>query len=393
MNEENLISSHDNAVKPRLAYIDNLKALLIIFVIIIHVAVTYSGIGSWFYIEHKRWFYTEHKTLDNISYYFFLFIELFNQAYFMSLFFMIAAYFIPLSLDKKGVKKFIIDRLFRLGIPTLIFIFLLFPTVAKIARPNIDILEFYKDKIISFSFVSRTGPMWFTLTLLIFSIIYIPIKHWLDKLAERFSFAINTKSVLGISSLIAIAAFSIRLIYPIGTSVMNLQFCFFAAYIFMFLIGIIAYRKNIFESISYQMAKKWFTAAFVFGIPLWILVIYFGTNRSSFQNSAILGGWNLPAFAYAFWESFFCVTIIIGLIGIFRTKFNTQNSLQKFLSANAFGAYVFHPIIVVTTSVLLKNVDIPLILKFTLVATITVPITFVLTSLIRRIQILQKLFS
>ena len=68
--------------KNRLAYIDNLKALTIILVIVQHVAVTYSGIGSWFYIEPKP--------LGGISFYSFLLIQALNQAFFMSLFFLIA---------------------------------------------------------------------------------------------------------------------------------------------------------------------------------------------------------------------------------------------------------------------------------------------------------------
>jgi surface polysaccharide O-acyltransferase-like enzyme len=371
--------------KNRLAYLDNLKAFTIILVVIIHTAVTYSGIGSWFYIENK--------TVDSASFYFFFFVESFNQAFFMSLFFLIAAYFVPSALDKKGAKQFILDRLFRLGTPTLIFIFLLFPFVVKMGNPDINLFEFYKNGLVSFSFISWTGPMWFALTLLIFSIIYVPFNSLFIKLANRYSFEINTKTVLGLTALITVIAFAVRLIYPIGTSVINLQFCFFSAYVFMFLMGIMAFRKNMIDNISYSTAKKWFIAAFALGFPLWILVVCFGVNKNGLQYSAMIGGWNFPAFGYALWESFFCVTIIIGLIGIFKKFFNEQNSLQKFLSTNAFGVYVFHPLILVATSVLLKNLHIYPILKFILVAAIAIPASFIFSALIRKIRIFQKVFS
>jgi glucans biosynthesis protein C len=368
-----------------LAYVDNLKALTIILVVIIHVTVTYSGIGGWFYIEHK--------VLDSASFYFFLFINLLPLAYLMPLFFLIAAYFIPSSLDKKGAKKFIKDRLFRLGIPTLIFMFLIFPVVVKIAHPNINLIEFYQKGITSFNFLSWTGPMWFALILLIFSITYVPFNQLFIKLANKYSCTINIKNVLGLITVITISAFVIRLYYPIGTSVINLQFCFFAADTLMFLMGTIAYRENIFENLSYQTAKKWLIAAFVFGIPLWVLVTYFGFSKNGLQYSAMTGGWNFSAFGYALWESFFCVAIIIGLIGIFKKKFNTQNALQKFLSDNAFGVYVFHPLTVVGTSVLLKNVTFYPVLKFIVVVLITVPASFMFAALIRKVRIFHKLFS
>jgi glucans biosynthesis protein C len=378
---------HSDIAKNRLTYIDNLKALVIILVVIVHVAATYSGIAPWFYIE------IEHKNLDIASFYAFWFILSFSQAFFMSLFFFIAAYFVPPSLDKKGTKKFIKDRLFRLGIPTAIFIFLIYPVVEKMARPHINLLDIYQRGITSFRFLSWTGPMWFAAALLMFSIAYIPINQWFIKLTNKYSFSINIKNVLALVALITITAFAIRLIYPIPTSVLNFMLCFFAAYIFMFSMGIIAYRKNIIENISYSAAKKWFTAAFVFGLPFWILVMYFGINRSELQHSTIRGGWNFPAFGYALWESFFCVAITIGLIGIFKKHFNTQNALQKSLSDNAFGVYVFHPLTVVATSVLLKNVSFAPFLKFILVVLITVPVSFIFASLIRKVRILQKLFS
>ncbi|MFA6408779.1 MAG: acyltransferase family protein [Gammaproteobacteria bacterium] len=377
--QQNLKQPTGALQKNRLAYIDNIKALVIILVIVVHVAVTYSGMGFWFYMEPK--------TLNSASHYFFSFILMFNQAYILSLFFLIAAYFIPRSLDKKGAKKFIQDRLFRLGIPTIIFMFIVFPGVFKMGNPDINLFEFYKSGITSFGFLSWQGPMWFALTLLMFSLIYVPFNNLFIKLANKCSFTINIKNVFGLIAIITISAFTIRLFYPIGTLVVGLQFCFFAAYIFMFLIGILAYRKNILEKMSYTIAKKWFITAVVFGISFWMILMSFGTRR------LFAGGWNFSALGYALWESFFCVAIIIGLIGIFKKWFNTQNSLQKFLSDNAFGVYVFHPVVVVATSVLLKNINIYPILKFIVVVLITVPLSFIFAAMIRKVRILQKLFS
>lgn len=371
--------------KPRLAYLDNLKALMIIFVIILHAGVTYSNLGSWYYFEPRK--------LGLPSLYFFAFFDSFLQAFFMSLFFMISAYFVPTSLDKKGTKKFIQDRLFRLGIPTLIFMFLINPFAEKMGHPNINLLEFYQKGLVSFRFLSWTGPMWFALTLLIFSFIYIPISGGLTKLTNKYTFAISVKNILTLVALITAIAFVIRLIYPIGTAVISLQFCYFSAYIIMFFMGIIAYQKKLFEAISYQTAKKWFIAAFAVGVPLWLLVIHFIVNQDGSINPLMNGGWNLIAFGWALWESFFCVAIIVGLIGIFKNKFNTQNSLQKFLSENAFGVYVFHAPVLVAVSVSLKNLQLQPVLKFILVSAITIPLSFIFVALIRKIKILQKIFS
>lgn len=93
----------------------------------------------------------------------------------MSLFFSLLPIFVPPSLDKKGAKKFIKDRLFRLGIPTIIFMFLINPVVTKMTHPHMSLFDIYQRSITSFRFLSWIGSMWFAVTLLVFSTIYFKI--------------------------------------------------------------------------------------------------------------------------------------------------------------------------------------------------------------------------
>ncbi len=368
---------------PRIAYLDNLKALAVILVVVIHTAVTYSDIGSWVYEERR--------SLDSASFYFFLFFQAFLQAFFMSLLFIISGYFIPDSLARKGRKKFITARMFRLGVPTLVFALLIGPICQMMAVPYFT-LKSYLHGIITFKFIEWTGPLWFNVALLIFTFIYLACKRECDVLVRKYAFNITFKNILALIFLITIVAFGIRLIFPIGTSVMNLQLCFFSAYIFMFFLGIFAKEKNIFEKISYEKAKKWFIAAFAIGVPffIWNVYFFFGSSR---DIASADGGWHWAAFDFALWESFICVAVILGLLGIFKERFNTQNSLQKFLSANSFGVYVFHPPVVIVVSILIKNVDWPPILKFALVVPIVLPLSFILAHFIRKIPLLRKIFS
>ena len=364
-------------------YLDNLKALLIIFVVLVHTAVTYSGIGSWFYKEPRP--------MGNISYCFFFFFMFITQAYFMSLFFMISAYFVPGSLEKKGMKKFIADRLYRLGLPALIFAFLICPICITLAHPNISLIDRYVQGITTLSIFSWTGPLWFVVALLIFTLLYLVIKRPLDLFISKHEFDVNVKSVSILVGLITFFAFVIRLFFPIGTSVMNMQFCFFSAYVFMFLVGIAAYQKDIFSKIDYRAGKKWLVAAFAVGIPLLAIIMRFGV--SSTRSWSFIGGWNAMSLLYAFSESYLCVTIIIALVGIFKARFNTQNSLQKFLSDNAFGVYVFHTPVLISISVVLKNMVMSPFLKFVMVACLAIPASFIVSHFVRKIPVLRKIFS
>ena len=50
-----------------------------------------------------------------------------NASFFMGLFFMISAYFIPSSLQRKGATRFLKNRLIKLGVPIVIFVSVVFP--------------------------------------------------------------------------------------------------------------------------------------------------------------------------------------------------------------------------------------------------------------------------
>jgi len=94
--------------RTRLFHIDNLRIYLTLLVIVHHAAIAYGGSGSW---------PVRDPSVDAISPIFLVFFMAINQTYFMSAFFLLAGYFTPRSLERKGSRRFLIDRLIRLGIP------------------------------------------------------------------------------------------------------------------------------------------------------------------------------------------------------------------------------------------------------------------------------------
>ena len=49
--DRSTIMNQRPAKKSRLAYFDNIRAVMIICVVLMHIAVTYSGFGGWYYKE------------------------------------------------------------------------------------------------------------------------------------------------------------------------------------------------------------------------------------------------------------------------------------------------------------------------------------------------------
>ncbi|MFC1957416.1 acyltransferase family protein, partial [Chloroflexota bacterium] len=103
----------------RLLFIDNLRIALIILVVLHHLAITYGAVTPFYYAEPP--------INDPLAYMVFLVFALINQSWFMGAFFLFSGYFTPESFDRKGLGSFLKDRLLRLGIPLVIFYFVLSP--------------------------------------------------------------------------------------------------------------------------------------------------------------------------------------------------------------------------------------------------------------------------
>jgi glucans biosynthesis protein C len=378
------------AVKsPRLAYIDNLRALVIVFVVLTHAAVTYSGLGSWFY--------TEGHDLGLFATLPFALYQSFAQAFSMGLLFLFAGYFIPRSLERKGTRRFVNDRLFRLGIPVLAFMFILHPLCVALSHPETDILRYCLEGITSLEFLSRSGPLWFAFALLIFTLVYVLVRTIFarsDRVARRravIGFTFTLKNALLTVLLTTAAAFGLRTAFPLGTDVANMQLGYFASYVVMFVIGIASYRSGLLDRIDYKTGKRWFIASFAVGLPLWFVPLSLG----DMDRVVVLinGGLNLPAAAFAIWESFFCVAMIIGLVGIFKERFNAGRPAAKFLSDQAFGVYVFHAPVLIAITIAVKGIAIHPLLKFCFVSVLAVTASFAVSWAIRRVGFLRAVFS
>jgi glucans biosynthesis protein C len=380
--------------KERFVYIDNLRLLVIILVVMLHLGVTYSGFGSWSYTEGAK--------LDIFSTIVFGYSMSYTQGFFMGFLFLISGFFTPGAYDRKGFIRFLKDRFIRLGIPTLIFMLFVSPFKDYVVMdldwitPKPEFLDYYWRYLSSFEFVSSTGPLWFALALLIFSCIYACIRLILQLIAQKSQQAekprlkeIRTIHVILLILLISVGAFCIRLIQPIDTSILNMQLCYFSQYIILFTVGIYAYRNNWFSSIPYQFGQKWFLTAMLGGIIPWTIIMVGGGALEGLY--VYKGGMNWQSAAFALWESYISVSMAVGLITLFREKLNRQNKLFKTLSDNAFSVYLFHTPIIIYISLLLKEVTLPPLLKCLLLIVICIPVCFTISHfMIKRIPILNN---
>lgn len=372
--------------KGRFDYIDNLRLYMTILVVLIHLAVTYSGMGGWILTDVKG-------ELDAPCTVIFGLFQCLTQGYFMGAFFFISGFFVVRSYEKKGAGKFLKDRFFRLGIPFLIYVLVIWPFIKTVLLRSVEPSDFFGDYLrylVSFDFVGCSGPLWFVLALLIFNIIYCLFRAIWKKTPAPSKPLPGVKCSIFCIVLIGICTFLVRLVQPIGTNILNMQLCYFSQYIVLFILGVFWGRYKWYEEISYKMSKRYLMTGLIAGTVTWLVCMVLGGALDG-KMDLFMGGMTWQSAIYSLWEGFVGVTVSIGLVGVFREKNQTQTGFVKALSDSSFGVYMFHAPIIVSVSLLLKGVELYPLLKFLLAAVISLPLCFGLTYFVfRRIPLLKK---
>lgn len=372
----------------RMYYIDNIRIYLTILVILHHVAIAYGGSGGWPLIEPPT---------DPISPIIFLLFNAINQSYFMSFFFILAGYFTPRSLEKKGPTNFMKGRLIRLGIPMIFFVLFLAPftywLVAHFAgNLGISFYAIWRDVLTFTSFQNISfGHLWFLEVLLIFALGYVIYSAQnRNRSNPRYenSFPPN-KIIIGCIGVLAVTTFLVRIWFPINTWIFSVQPAHMVGYLFSFIVGILAYNGKWFDNLSTQQARFWGKIALINTIALSITIAL--TVSGGGGIDVFLGGITLQSLFNAIWESISYMSIVIWLLYFFRTRFNKENSLLRWMATNVFAAYIFHQIIVVAVMIPLLSVAWPSVIKFFIVSIISVPLSFLVSYLVKKIPYANRI--
>ena len=352
-------------------YIDRLRTVMTAFVILHHTAITYGAIGGWFWRELEP--------SGSLSSQLLILFCTTNQAYFMGFFFLLAGYFTPASLERKGYAWFIGDRFLRLGLPLLAFILVLGPVTAAMVTtaegkgfwPTISYLWQHRVVI--------NGPLWFAQALLIFSLVYCGWrKMFCAPLAEsqRMKRAVPGGGWwLGSALATGVAALAIRQFVPAGVNVIGLQLGYFATYVVLFTVGIAAWRFDWLSQLSWKNARTGLVALLIAwpAMPVGIAVAHALQGRG---GSNFGGGLSWTAILYALWEPFVAWGLIALWLLVFRERMNQPSAFWSWLNRRAYAVYIIHPLVLVGISMALSGWVAPALVKFGVVGGLVIVLTW-----------------
>jgi glucan biosynthesis protein C len=378
------------AAKPkagRLYYLDTLRVILICLVIAQHTAITYGASGSWTYSDPVK---------NEITGILLTLMNGINQAFFMGLFFFVSGYFTPGSYDRKGVLHYWKDRLLRLGIPLILYTWLLnrIPNYVAAVASGHDTQPFLVYVWQTFLTSPDEGPTWFLFALLGFCLAYT-LWRLVTRLipSERMAWASHlklpgTSTILLLGVVIAVIMFVVGLFYTVNETwnalgIFNLMVIYFPQYILFFIAGILAYRNDWLARLGEKRQNFW--AWLSLGMVISLMLVFVVGGGLSGATDVFLGGLYWQSALFMLWSGLSGVIFSMALTVWLRDRKKPQSQVMSFAGPNSFGVYLIHPLILVPLSYGMSFLPIFPLIKFVIVLAATIVISFVASDIIRRI--------
>jgi hypothetical protein len=359
----------------RTAYLDHIKIVLTILVILHHACVAYGAPGGWYF--------SQPTSVEGAKIAMTVFVAT-NQSFFMGFFFLLSAYFTEPSLLKKGPKVFIQDRLKRFGIPLVFYSLVLSPFMSFLVYRH-DHVVTYRQYLQGYDNWIEFGVLWFVAALLVFTFIFVALRN----VKTRAIPLPGIGSILLFAIGVGLISYFVRLVFPVGWVLhpVGFQFGHFPQYIALFIIGIIARRNNWMEQLQYSTAKTFRWTAILMVIIGFPFMFYLRTTWHS-PIADFQGGWNGLSFLYSVWEQVTGISIIVAMLGIFKQKWNGAST---FMSREAFAVYIFHPLPLIVFSLLLANWNIDPSVKFLIVGPLGVIFAFLIGKILVKVPVVNKI--
>lgn len=374
----------------RLHFVDTLRTALVMLVVLHHVALIY-GAGAPFY-------YVEPPFTEPLTFLLLLVFILVNQSWFMGAFFLLAGYFTPGSFERKGAGLFLKDRLLRLGIPLLVFYFVLNPLsslATYLMPPSLTGIttppswEAYPKLI-------GMGPMWFVAMLLIFSGAYAAWRS-LTRNRTPSQRASTFPGYLRISvfmALLAALSYLLRMVIPLGKTVLGFPtLAYLPQYLSFFIVGTVASQRDWLRNSPSAKGIAGFIAAFAAGVVLFPLAFsgeLFSLELSETLSNA-MGNGHWQSAMYALWDSVFAVGICLALISAFRYFFNRAGTFSTFLARHSYTVYIIHIPLIVYLAFLFRGVEVGSLVKVAGLSAVAVPLCFIAAYLIRKLPFARRI--
>lgn len=390
----------------RLIFLDNLKWLLAIVVVVFHSACSYSSTTPWWYVAEPDSF----KAFDI----FLLFVDITA----MPLFYFIAGYLALPSLERSGSRLFLQRKCKRLLVPWVIGVCTAGPItvylghsyrMTNLGYQPVSFFSFWKAYMADgLCFYSGTLPsvdqfslhhFWFITLLFVFFLFLVLFRPLLSPiLREGFPKNQHQPSPMTVQPALVVVAVSVSgflLLNQIFYDVSNLDFCWvivgsvlqfqptrLVIYSCYFLFGLYAFRNQWFVKVQ-VVQRPWQWGVCLGGLFFALLLVIDTLNGAG-------GRPTLLVLLYGLLRTLVCFVGVLFFLGAGKRYLDSTNRLRRKMLGHSYNIYLFHYVVVVFCQyLLLVYTDISIAIKVCLVICVSLLMTIGMSSLFRALSPFQ----
>ena len=378
-----MTDQHPGTAK-RVLFFDQIKALMIALVIAVHVFLAFMG--DWLGV-HIAMSSSPHSLFVGVA----VWVMSFSNTFFMCMLFLLSGYFVPRSVHKKGVLRYLQDRLLRLGLPFVGGMLLINNVSVLLGRlsPASPLATLpWRDMPLNHVMV-----LWFLLVLFAFDLLYCA---WVRLRGDRF--AIDTsvptpKLRSWLISAVVLAFLEVLMVRQTDLwSVLvrspldglGVQGMHVFTYAFLFFLGCKASFHRWLERLDAHLVVRWFRFSVVLALSLLVLDVVLAFNGAISTQAGKLSvlvsllnpfiGWGVMAY----------------LLLWFQRNENRCGQWLATAGVDSFGAYIIHPLVLVVVLEAIGFIGLNHWLIYLAATALGIVISFGLSHQLRRIPAIAK---
>ncbi|WP_353510390.1 acyltransferase [Intrasporangium sp.] len=362
----------DVVARPRRAWADHLKVVLVAGVIVAHATMAWTGMDTWVFNETPV-----REPLLTVL----LLIAAIAALFGMALFFLVAGYFTPRSLQRKGFTRFVADRALRLLVPMAAFVVLLSPPIEYVDPQNAGWTGGFWEFVPHIWWPPVPGPTWFLGVLFGFSLLYALLRSVRKGLeAGR---PLRLAQLLMGAVAVAVAAFLIMIQAPLGVEVWHLALAQLPGWVAGFTIGVLA-AEHAWLPLDRDLARRIRVVAWLSLVAGVVLMIF--SEVTGMGIEPFLGGGTWQSAVLASIQAVMVMTVPLWVVDLFWRRFDQQpGRFGRALGRSAFAAFLVHQSVLVALVLGVRLLHWPPEAAYVTASTLAVTMSFALGWLLTRV--------
>ena len=339
--------------RKRIHWMDNLRTIIILLVVLYHVGGVYEAAGLWGWF----WIVDDPATITWVG-----IMGIVLDIFIMPTMFFISGYLTPPSLKNKSGWGFLKGKFRRLMVPWLIAVITLIPIYKAIFLYSRNLPQEHWTTYFHITNPNSQNWLWFLPVLFTFNILYlllskvnIKVPNLSLKSAVLGTFIIGFAYSFSIGSLLGFRSWTL-------TPLIDFENERLLVYFMTFLLGVLCFRQNVFAEKT--QSKTWYTVAnSIAWIPVTIHIfarLYPILYPAGFAIT--------PLYRLIWWLSFdlSLLCLVYVMIETFWRYFDKTGKVWRELNRNSYGVYIIHVIVIGVFGTILLNLNLPALVKYPL---------------------------